>query len=525
MSTVAARDCGCDGTRACDPRRLFHRLVSRLQWLHSVRLLPSAGCGPGEFRLELDIRHDGFELEWPALLTLALVPGARATCIASEAVESRKAVARSSQEAAIHARRALESQPPKSLPASVAACVVAVRANASSVWPSSGADLAALPDDSLACVLVPDRRPPWWPASLCARLAILAAAMSHERFRVLCAPMPRLFGERALSRRSSGGRPGAAGGSKGGPLLSAAEGGLVGAEGGGPDGRVDWARAREALLQASRWAARWETAGGAPPTSPAGDALRLLAWLADPHYPAMEPVDVEGPGLEAEGALPYGCASRPAMAFRLRGPAERLWEVRNGGGAGEARRWHGTGPECLHSVVCGGLRVLSGSRHMRTGAAHGDGVYVAHRPELALSYAANPAESGGARASACMAPACLPLAQRMGLGPALPGGTRALSCRCVLAVRVAAADDKERVVELSAAGPGSEPSAATLVRDPSLLLVTHLLVFAAPGADCLASAAAAASPAPPAPVVSAGCLLATAAAVAAVAAAQLLAAR
>lgn len=168
---------------------------------------------------------------------------------------------------------------------------------------------------------------------------------------------------------------------------------------------------------------------------------------------------------------------------------------------------------------------------MRTGAAHGDGVYVAHRPELALSYAANPAEAGGARASACLAPACLPLAQRLGTGPVLPGGTRALSCRCVLAVRVAAADDRTRVTELSAAGPGSEPSAATLVRDPSLLLVTHLLVFAAPGAGGSGGGGGGVGSGPPGvgaapkPVVTAGCLLAAAAGVAAVAAAQLFAAR
>ncbi len=508
------------------------------QWLQSVRLLPPVGCAPGECRLEVDIRHGGFEFEWPALLTLTLAPGARASCRPSEAADPCPPVARSSLEAAGFAQRALESQPPKSLPASVAACVVAVRANAASVWPPGDASTAVLAGASLSRVTAPPGgAPSWWPASLCARLALLAAAMSHERFRALCAPMPRLFGDRALARAAGSGGPGAVAGARAAPLLSAAEGGLVGADDGGPDGRVDWVRARAALLEASGWAGRWAAEGGVPASAPGMDALRLLAWLADPHLPAMEPVDVDGPRLEEEGALPDGCAPRPAMAFRVRGPAELLWGARHGATAPAAgRRWHGTGAECLHSVVCGGLRVLSGSRHMRTGAAHGDGVYVAHRPELALSYASDPSGAGGARPSACVVPACLPLARRVGFGPALPGGTRPVSCRCVLAVRVAAADDRGRVVELSSPGPGGEPSAATLVRDPSLLLVTHLLVFAGAGGRADAGAggradagatreAARARPAAPAPIVSGGCVLATLAVAAAVTAAQLLAAR
>lgn len=52
--------------------------------------------------------------------------------------------------------------------------------------------------------------------------------------------------------------------------------------------------------------------------------------------------------------------------------------------------FHGTSLEAAHSVMQNGLRSMSGTAHEKTGAAHGDGVYLAAHPLMALQYARGP---------------------------------------------------------------------------------------------------------------------------------------
>ena len=48
--------------------------------------------------------------------------------------------------------------------------------------------------------------------------------------------------------------------------------------------------------------------------------------------------------------------------------------------------YHGTGYDCLYSLMRNGLRNLSNSRFMTTGAAYGSGIYIAPNFATASGY-------------------------------------------------------------------------------------------------------------------------------------------
>ena len=118
------------------------------------------------------------------------------------------------------------------------------------------------------------------------------------------------------------------------------------------------------------------------------------------------------PSLAATGLLSYGetgaehglpgprlpVLPNPASSICVRCHVPLL-EVRvhQQGGATEtheamARRegsmllFHGTSIEAAHSIMQNGLRSMSGTAHERTGAAHGDGIYLATHPLMAMQY-------------------------------------------------------------------------------------------------------------------------------------------
>lgn len=59
--------------------------------------------------------------------------------------------------------------------------------------------------------------------------------------------------------------------------------------------------------------------------------------------------------------------------------------------------FHGISLDCLHAILCQGLRVQSGTALQRHGASHGAGIYMADEPSLAWGYAT--ANSGGWKSS------------------------------------------------------------------------------------------------------------------------------
>ena len=309
-------------------------------------------------------------------------------------------------------------------------------------------------------------------------------------------PVPRLL------RSSASGPAGRA-------LLSSSEGGLSDARGG-----PDWPAVHAAIVASAAALTDGEPIG----RSVIDDgALRLLCWLCDPMTPSLQPVEVTSP------ALPplEGVAHRPVLAYRVESPARAAWLARWSGRGRPARRWHGTRFENAHSVLHRGLRVLSGSRHMRTGDAHGSGVYLGHGPAVALSYATDPAsERASGRGSACLAPAGGPLAAALGTepGPRCPPALSPLAGRLLLAVDLA-----------SGASDGvAELDGVSVVSEPALLSVSHVFVFGPDGeGDVRPKPRASAADAPPRPVrdpvVSWQCAAMAAAAVLAVAAAHALA--
>jgi len=111
--------------------------------------------------------------------------------------------------------------------------------------------------------------------------------------------------------------------------------------------------------------------------------------------------------------------------------------------------WHGTGVDNLAAILRTGLRSVSGSRFMTSGAAHGQGVYLARSASLSLTYAKPPSDwldcAGPWKAPPCGA---LLLVRRdtSGSRPATPAAARRLGGAASSGIVVEPDDSRLRVL-------------------------------------------------------------------------------
>lgn len=160
----------------------------------------------------------------------------------------------------------------------------------------------------------------------------------------------------------------------------------------------------------------------------------------------------------------------PVLAFEVCGTGRDAWEAATAGSS--QLLWHGTSAQNVHSILHNGLRALSHSRHMRTGALFGEGIYLAETPALAADYAHDPSD-GSARGvpSECQVPARSILGRLCSLEAGAGTEQVPLACRCLLAVRASQAASTRHAV------PGRGGAGVRVVSDASLVCVTHVFVL------------------------------------------------
>jgi hypothetical protein len=116
----------------------------------------------------------------------------------------------------------------------------------------------------------------------------------------------------------------------------------------------------------------------------------LPGYFLHPHPPPTPDLVVQcSSSTNSTGAPP---PPQPSSSLPL--------EQRGGEGAGASGRgsaeeeaegtwvwaYHGTASENLHSILCNGLRVFSGTRHEANGSIFGDGVYFAEDPGVSFGF-------------------------------------------------------------------------------------------------------------------------------------------
>jgi hypothetical protein len=113
------------------------------------------------------------------------------------------------------------------------------------------------------------------------------------------------------------------------------------------------------------------------------DAYYVLCWILSTNRCYLRPVDVEEVRARM-GTEPLPANIRRAFCFASLPPEREVAFA-----ALQAARlmvFHGSASESLHSILRNSLRVLSNTRLMTAGAAHGQGVYFARQAVTSLGY-------------------------------------------------------------------------------------------------------------------------------------------
>ena len=249
-------------------------------------------------------------------------------------------------------------------------------------------------------------------------LLLLYAACTSHRAPIICIPMPPAFGGRM-------------GGMAGGGITGGSS-----KDGGAAHNFDALARSIEALPPLSRL--RLDDGAAAPSLSSSASSssssdplaalspqvLRLLYWATGADAPSGRPwldgarssnsvgshsggkvgptagagagAGAAGAGATAAGATASASAATRAkttgglpdnceLVLRVKLPGNPKFE---GLAAqhGRIRAFHGSQVENFHSILHNGLRNMSGTKEMRTGAAFGEGIYLAANLNVALMY-------------------------------------------------------------------------------------------------------------------------------------------
>ncbi|CAB1098736.1 unnamed protein product [Ectocarpus sp. CCAP 1310/34] len=118
-------------------------------------------------------------------------------------------------------------------------------------------------------------------------------------------------------------------------------------------------------------------------------AYRLLRWLLSANRAHLRPLRewelIPEIPCQKQFTLVTGTAEREARFQALKREAALL--SRGGTGTGSFYAFHGSGPGNWHGILQEGLKNMSGSRWMSTGAAMGSGIYMANQLSVSLGYA------------------------------------------------------------------------------------------------------------------------------------------
>ena len=171
------------------------------------------------------------------------------------------------------------------------------------------------------------------------------------------------------------------------------------------------------------------------------------------------------PAARLTGAHAMNSSLRPHAVFKLHPEAQNNvaqsmdyinYSTDNGSGNRHlVTAFHGTSFENLHSIIRSGLVPASNTKLERTGAAFGNGIYLAK--DLAVSYAFSS-----------------PAGQRWKGSTLVPEGTR---LRCILVCQVEQSSTNSSQLSSSQLSSSSVPEHYLIIDRPDLIRIQYLLLY------------------------------------------------